>query len=183
MALPIQGINSGNVLFQPQKTAYQNKPDVPAGFPSAATGNQLDISAMKNPTELILQSAMEKINEVFAPYLGDGAVGQAVESGMDMSPEATAERILSFATQLIGRVEGEQADLPVEEQRSREQLFNNLQSGIEKGFEQARGILEGLQALNGDVKETVDNTYDLVQQGLNELSLLLGLLPDGKTEA
>jgi len=182
MALPIQGINSGNVLFQAPKTAYQNRADVPAGFPSAAIGSQVNISAIKNPTELILQSAMEKINEMFAPYLGEGAIGKAVESGMDMSPKATAERILSFATQLIGRVEVQQADLPVEEQRSREQLFNNLQSGIEKGFEQARGILEGLQALNGGVKETVDNTYDLVQQGLNELSILLGLLPDGKAE-
>jgi len=59
-----------------------------------------------------------------------------------------------------------QADFPVQEQRSRERLFNNIQTGIERGFEQAHGILEGLQALDGDVKDTVDSTMIMFNRGL-----------------
>ena len=120
---------------------------------------------------------------MFTPYLGDSAIQRAAESGQSMSPEATAERIISFATQLIGRVEGAQADLPPAEQSSRVELFNNLQVGIERGFEQARDILESMQALNGNVKESVDSTYGRVQEGLSDLAQLLGLLPSGKTQA
>jgi len=120
---------------------------------------------------------------MFKPYLGDGAVQRAVDSGLDMSPEATAERILSFATQIIGRAEANQADLPADQQRSREQLFNNVKIGVERGFEQARDILEGLQALEGSVKETVDTTYSRVQEGLSELALLLGLSPPEQFQA
>jgi len=146
------------------------------GNPSSLIQSDMQSFDAKNdPTALILQSAMQKINEMFAPHLGDGALQKALDSAQDMSPKATAERILSFATQLIGRAESDQADLPVEEQRSRERLFNNIQIGVEKGFEQARGILEGMDGLHGKTKETVNSTYDYVQQGLRDLAILLDL--------
>ncbi|MDQ6984611.1 MAG: DUF5610 domain-containing protein, partial [Ghiorsea sp.] len=107
---------------------------------------------------------------------------QAIESGQDMSPKGVAERIISFATQLLGRAEHQRADLPEGEQRSREQLFENIKTGIERGFEQARGILDGLEALNGETKETVDDTYNQVQQALANLAELLAIQPDNKTQ-
>jgi len=176
----IPGMHSSNVILLPQSTEARNKA---AHSASPQMEQPPGINAKNNPTELILQAAMEKINEIFSPHLGDGAVGRAVESGQDMSPEATADRILSFATQIIGRVESQQADLPADEQRSREQLFNNIQLGIERGFEQARGILDGLQALNGETVEGVDATYAHVQSGLSKLALLLGLEAPEQTVA
>jgi len=181
LAVTILGMPPQQTTLFSQKGQAQHKPVVPSGL--AQPGNQVGSSAINNPTELILQAAMEKINEMFTPYLGDGAVERTVDSGQDMSAEATAERILSFASRIISRVESEQADLPVEEQSSREQLFNNIKVGIEKGFEQARDILEGLQALNGETKETVDSTYDHVQAGLSNLALLLGLEPPEQAQA
>jgi len=135
--------------------------------------SSMQLSVKNDPTALILQSAMEKINAQFAPHIGDGALKKAIESGQDLSPKGTAESILSFATQLIGRAEADQADLPLEQQRSRAQLFQNIQTGVKAGFTQARDILEGMQALNGKIQTTVDDTYALVQQGLNKLELLL----------
>jgi hypothetical protein len=48
---------------------------------------------------------------------------------------------------------------------------------------QARDILEGMQALNGNVKESVDSTYGRVQEGMSDLAQLQGLLPSGETQA
>ena len=38
--------------------------------------------------------------------------------------------------------------------------------GIDQGFAEARGILDGLGVLEGELKDNIDLTYDLVQQGL-----------------
>ena len=183
MAITIPGFNSSNAILLSQKAGQQSRPVALPEAVQAKVDARISIQARNNPTELILQSAMEKINEMFTPYLGGGAIQRAAESGQNMSPEATAERIISFATQLIGRTEGAQADLSAAEQSSREQLFNNVQVGIERGFAQARDILESMQALNGNVKESVDSTYGRVQEGLSDLAQLLGLLPSGKTQA
>jgi len=175
MAIGISNIDLSKLL--PPATAQGQNKNLSLGASSAINASSVDFSVKNNPTALILQSAMEKINAMFAPHLGDGALQKAIESGEDMSPKATAESILSFATQLIGRAEAAQAELPLKEQRSRTRLFQNVQSGIEKGFEQARSILEGMQALNGNTKKTVDSTYSHVQQGLVDLSVLLNLPP------
>jgi len=158
------------------KTQGQNK-SILLGASSQINVSSIDFSVKNDPTALIIQSAMEKINAMFAPYIGDGVLQKAMKSGQDMSPKATADSILSFATQLIGRAEAAQIDLPIKEQRSREHLFLNVQMGISNGFEQARSILEGMQALNGKTKETVNRTDLYVQQGLTDLAAALGLGP------
>ncbi len=174
MALTINNINLSKLVPTTQNTPIQNRATQLPGLTQTEPGS-INFSLQNDPTALILQSAMEKISAQFAPHLGEGALQKATESGQDMSPQATADRILSFATQLFGRAEADQVDLPVEEQRSRERLFDNIKTGVENGFEQARSILEGMQALDGEVKETVNATYDAVQQGLTNLSTLLGL--------
>lgn len=126
-------------------------------------------------TGLILQRAMARIEELFAPHLPEGAIKKAVDSGLDTSPEATAKRIVSFAAQLIGRAEATQADLPVSEQRSRLQLFENVRTGMERGFADARAILDALKVLNGAIEETVNTTHDLARQQLSDLASNLGL--------
>jgi len=182
MAITIPGFNSPNTIILPDKVnAERGSRGVPEAV-QARMDSRMTLGAANNPTALILQAAQEKINEMFKPYLGDSAIQRAVDSAQDMSPEAAADRIISFATQLIGRAEAQQADLSVDEQRSREQLYENVRVGIERGFEQARDILDGLQALEGDVKESVDSTYSRVQEGLSNLALLLGLSTPDQTQ-
>ncbi len=174
MALTIPNINLSNTMSAIQNSNSQTKTTMLANL-GRPESEFVNFSAKNNPTALILQSAMDKINEQFVPHLDQGALQQAVDSGQDMSPKATAERILSFATILIGRAEADQTELPIKEQRSREQLFQNIQTGVENGFEQARTILEGMQALDGKVKDSVNSTYEFVQQGLRDLAVALGL--------
>jgi len=181
MAANISNIDLSKILPPVPTTAQGQNKSLSLGASSQIKASSINFSVKNNPTALILQSAMEKINAMFSPHIGDGVLQKAIESGQDMSPKATAESILSFATQLIGRSEAAQADLPIKEQRSRTQLFQNVQNGIEKGFEQARSILDGMQALNGKTNETVDSTYTYVQQGLIDLAALLELQPPTQT--
>jgi len=179
MTQPISSFNVRTAMLFPQKAEPDHKSPELA---HVKADKQVNINVRNNPTELILQAAMEKINKVFKPYLGDGVTQRTVESGQDMSPKAVADRIISFATQLIGRVESEQVDLPADEQRSRAQLFDNIKTGVERGFSQARDILDGLSELKGETKETVDNSYEQVQQGLANLAQLLGLQSADKAQ-
>lgn len=41
-----------------------------------------------------------------------------------------------------------------------------ISGGIDKGFAEARDILDGLGVLEGDIAANIDRTYSLVQDGL-----------------
>ena len=79
----------------------------------------------------------------------------------DFTPEKVSERILGFVS---GRILAEQ-----DNDRQLE-LMEQARQGIEQGFAEARDILDSLDVLNGRVKEEVDSTYDLIQQGLARLA-------------
>lgn len=38
--------------------------------------------------------------------------------------------------------------------------------GIDKGFAEARQVLDGLKVLEGDIASNIDKTYEFVQSGL-----------------
>lgn len=78
----------------------------------------------------------------------------------DFTPQAVAGRILGFVEQALG-------NLPESEERTN--LLGQARQGIEKGFAEARDILEGMGVLQGRVADDIDETYDLVTQGLDRL--------------
>ena len=78
----------------------------------------------------------------------------------DFTPEKVSERILGFVS---GRI------LSEDDSNKQNELMTKAREGIERGFAEARDILESLSVLNGRVKEDVDSTYDLIQQGLDRL--------------
>lgn len=82
----------------------------------------------------------------------------------DYSPAKVAERILGFVGGHMARVAADGADSA--------QLQKNLQQfrdGVEKGFADARKILDGLGVLNGQVAANIDDTYARIQDGLGAL--------------
>jgi hypothetical protein len=82
----------------------------------------------------------------------------------DYSPAKVAERILGFVGGHMARAAAEGADSA--------QLQKNLQQfrdGVEKGFADARKILDGLGVLNGKVAADIDDTYARIQDGLGAL--------------
>lgn len=153
---------SANERAQEVSPAQQQK----AAFNAAileATATSLSVK--DQPLSLVLRSAIEKINELLTPEFGTNAIESAVDSGLDVSPEATADRIVSLAT---GFFQAFSEQHPGEENDERLNNFLDvIGSGIEQGFAEAREILDGLQVLEGDIATNIDRTYELVQEGLS----------------
>ena len=126
---------------------------------------QINLSVKDEPLSLILKTAIDSINEKLEPFLGANAIESAVESGLDVSPEATAERIVSQSTAFFSAFQQQNKNLDFEQQL--EKFIDVISGGIDQGFSEARDILEGLQVLEGDIATNIDKTYDLVQSGLD----------------
>ena len=90
--------------------------------------------------------------------------GELSDKADNYSPAKVAERILGFVGGHMARQAAEGADSA--------QLQKNMQQfrdGVEKGFADARKILDGLGVLNGQVATNIDDTYARIQDGLAAL--------------
>ena len=123
-----------------------------------------DISVGQKPLALLYKSAIEKLNEHLEAELGADAIGEAAKSGMDFSPEAVAERIVSFATGFFGTYAERHDDMGRNEQL--DSFMQLIGGAIEQGFEEAREILDGLGVFQGQVADNANRTYELIQQKL-----------------
>ena len=122
------------------------------------------LNIKNQPIKLVYQAAVNKLNEHLEPFFGPEALKAGLAQGLDVSPEATAQRIVSMATGYYSAFESqhaEQSDLAV-----LDKFMQTIGNGIEQGFSEAKQILHGLSVLQGDIASNVDQTYVLVQQGL-----------------
>jgi len=122
------------------------------------------IIAKDEPLALLLRTAIEKLNDELAPDLGPNAIQSAIDSGLDVSPEATAERIVSLSTAFYSAFREQHANETDEEVLAG--FLTTISEGIDRGFAEAREILDGLQVLEDDIATNIDRTYELVQQML-----------------
>ncbi|MGV6852352.1 MAG: DUF5610 domain-containing protein [bacterium] len=121
---------------------------------------EVNIKSGNEPMSLLFKTAIDGINDV----LGDNAIQAAYDSGIDVSPEATADRIVSLSTAFFSSYREQNPDLSVEE--AAVSFAKVIGGGIEQGFSEARDILSGLGVLDGDIASNIDKTYNLVQVGL-----------------
>ena len=82
----------------------------------------------------------------------------------DYTPEKVAGRVLGFIEQ---RLQSEQAAGADTSQLQK--LMEQARSGVEKGFAEARKILDGMGVLQGKVATDIDDTYQRIQDGLGAL--------------
>ena len=92
----------------------------------------------------------------------DGLSLQGLDAD-DFTPEKVADNIMSSVRQAFGRFKQSQPEA------DEDVFFSQIKEGLEKGFDEARDILQGLGALQGEIAENVDKTYDLTMQGLEQL--------------
>lgn len=128
--------------------------------------HEVNLSSANEPMRLLYKAAIASINEHLAPSMGEQAIETAVEQGVDTSAEATAERIVSFATQFFTVHQEQNSNMAFDEQLN--SFLAIIGGAIEQGFDEAKDILSGLKVLEGDVADGVEQTYSLVQQGLQE---------------
>jgi hypothetical protein len=133
-------------------------------FNAAIMQSAVNLSASDSPQALVLKTALEGINEALKETLGDNAIQNAYDSGLDVSPEATAERIVSLSTGFFSAYQQQHPELDAD--TALNSFIDVISGGIDQGFSEARDILGGLKVLEGDIATNIDTTYNLVQTKL-----------------
>jgi hypothetical protein len=125
---------------------------------------KVSINAGNQPMETLYRSVIGTLNEALQADLGDSAIQNAYAAELDLSPEATAARILSRSTAFFASYQTQHPEL--NEDDARLSFADLIKGGIDQGFAQARDILDGVGVLEGDIASAIDATYSLVMQGL-----------------
>ncbi|MDP2903100.1 MAG: DUF5610 domain-containing protein [Methylovulum sp.] len=158
------------------KTSRQEKvPSEPPVSAAAAAKAQLNkniletsldvnLSVGNKPMALLLKTALEGINQALQGEFGDNAIQKSYGSGVDVSSQATADRIVSMSTAFFDKYQTNHPELSTEDAVN--SFVKLIGKGIDKGFGEARDILQGLNVLNGSIASNIDSTYELVQKGL-----------------
>lgn len=138
---------------------------------------EVSIRSGNESQALLLRTAIEGINEALAPMLGPDAIQNAMSQ--DNSAEATAERIVSMSTAFFdayaARRPGDDPETVLRD------FMDVVRGGFEKGFGEARDILDGLGVFNGAVEADVMKTRELVLQGYDRF--MLARLPSSDQQA
>lgn len=131
---------------------------------------EVSIKSGDQSMSLLFKTTIENLNETLTPEFGPNAIDAAAATGasgineLDVSPQATADRIVALSTGLFQLYQDSNPDKDL---ATALKDFSELIGGaIDKGFEEARKILDGLGVLQGDIASNIDQTYDLVQAGL-----------------
>ncbi|WP_019529576.1 DUF5610 domain-containing protein [Dasania marina] len=146
--------------------------DPKASLNQAIIESQLSVSvgAKDQPMALLFKTVLEALKEYVDPILGTNAIEEAYESGLDVSPEATAERIVSQSTAFFSAFQSQERNQDLSLQEQVDKFLEVIGGGIDQGFKEARDILGGLGVLEGDIASNIDKTYELVQQGLKDFA-------------
>lgn len=145
------------------KTAYASSKQLMNSAIISAQ-QEVSLSSGNEPMILLYRAAIEAINEELAPTMGNNALQTAYDNGVDTSPGATADRIVSFATNFFSLYQDQNSKMSFDEQLT--SFMKIIGGAIDQGFDEAKEILTGLQVLEGDIAGEVEQTYSLVQEGL-----------------
>jgi hypothetical protein len=97
--------------------------------------------------------------------------GSLAGKAEDFAPGKVAERVLGF---IGGRLESAKADGA--DTTALQKMYDQAAKGVEKGFEEARKILDGMGVLKGKVAADIDETWQRIQSGMQDIAQRL--LPD-----
>lgn len=170
----VSDLSNASKTSEVKESAYTiNKKQLNAAIIESSL--KFNATASDQPQSLVLKTVLQGINEALQEIGMDISVEDAYESGIDVSPEATAERIVSFSTQLFSSYREQHPEMAVTELIRT--FADTIGAGIEQGFSEAKEILGGLNVLQGDIADNIDKTYELVQLGLKSF-----IESAGKTE-
>lgn len=132
-------------------------------------GGDDQVSETSRSLQLTYKAAIEKINEIMASEFGEEqaiSVEKLQEQGSEYwNAENTASRIVQGATSFFASYQERHADEDLATQL--DGFMNLIGGGIDSGFADAKGILEGLNVFQGNVSGTFEQTYAEVQKQLN----------------
>ncbi len=130
-----------------------------------------NLSSASRPTAAAAQPVVRNAADAQATLANRLAERLGLEPGAlagktnDYTPEKVAGRILSFIEQ---RLQSEQAGGA--DTGKLQKLLDQARNGVEKGFAEARKILDGMGVLQGKVASDIDDTYQKIQDGFSDLN-------------
>lgn len=158
-----------------QRNLASSQAPARSASPAAGSGpaHSLTQSIMQDGGLAFLQGRLE---EKLAATVGRregsdqdaGAPEQAASygaGGTDLTPEAVADRIVSFALGLRGAYDRQNQDLSAEERQSGFEA--EVRRGIGDGFSHARQVLDDLGLNDDRTRATTDRTWTLIQEKLD----------------
>ncbi|GEM_PF-2645101 len=142
-----------------------------AGQGRAASIDSVEIGLSANMTvddanKILRDRLAEKINEAFRQAGVEIDIQEVEKQNLDTSPEATAKRIVDFATGFLGVYAENHADQG--EEGRLEGFMSLIRDAIDQGFADARDILNGIADISGPISDAIDRTYELTQKGLDD---------------
>lgn len=156
---PLQ--NNAATAIEEEKNAFNKDKEIISNL-----ADPVEIGASSDSMNLLYKTAIEGINHALKPHLGDNAIQKGFDQGIDVSPKATAERIISIATSFYTAYK--EQHVGENEEDVLNGFIETITGGIHQGFSESQTILDGLGVLEGDIKENIDATYELVFNGLEQ---------------
>ena len=130
-----------------------------------------NLSSASRPSSITAQPAIRNAADAQATLANRLAERLGLEPGSlagkanDFSPEKVAGRILGFIEQRLQSEQAAGADTA-----KLQKFLDQAREGVEKGFAEARKILDGMGVLQGKVASDIDDTYQKIQDGFSGLS-------------
>ncbi|MCK5665491.1 MAG: DUF5610 domain-containing protein [Thiotrichaceae bacterium] len=137
---------------------------------NARTDTSIEMLSPEKTQALLNKQIEDKLKQRFAE---EGIELQGLQAA-DFTPEKVSERILGFVSSRV---------LSEQDKDKQSELMTQAREGIEQGFAEAKDILQSLGVLNGQVKEDIDTSYELIQQGLSRLDDQLNGIVNDDSEA
>lgn len=130
------------------------------GQPTVSLGSSQDTNRSSSPssTDTLLTKLAENISGMGSDELRSLSAG-------DFSPDKVASRISDFVAAGLDAARARGAS-----DEKLQSLYDAALGGVQKGFAEARDVLESLQLLNGQIAEQVDETEKLTFEALNGLA-------------
>lgn len=129
------------------------------------------LSSASRPTSATAQPSVRNAADAQATLANRLAERLGLEPGAlagkanDYTPEKVAGRILGFIEQRLQSEQAAGADTG-----KLQKLLEQARGGVEKGFAEARKILDGMGVLQGKVASDIDDTYQKIQDGFSDLT-------------
>lgn len=132
--------------------------------------NSMENDTNRNPGNTASEALLERLAKNVPGLKKDDVTDLAAN---DFSPSKIASRISNFVSQ--GLENARQNGASEEEIQSK---FDAAMSGVKKGFEEAKEILENLDVLSGSIASNIEETEKLTFKALDELNPSGPTLPD-----
>jgi len=136
---------------------------------TALTRDKLDLGqsgplSTKDAINIVTERSINKLLSVVNQAKADLGIPEG--TALDTSPEATAQRITDFALGHFDAYRERYSGLSDED--ARKQFAEFIGGAIGQGIEEARGILDALQALNPTVDNSIETISGLIQKNLDD---------------